>query len=144
MKTSIEFISDLKIKSGIASDYALAKLLGVTKVTISHYQNGKTLIGDATAMRVAELLDLDPAYVVACIHAERAKHEGEKKLWERIAAMASGVTLALMLLSAPLFADTSAAYASEMSNTVYYVKLLFGFFLLFHALRRLVFNRITP
>lgn len=92
MKTSIEFISDLKIKSGISSDYALAKLLGVTKVTISHYQNGKTLIGDATAIRVAELLDLDPAFVVACIHAERAKHEGEKRLWERIAAMASGVT----------------------------------------------------
>lgn len=144
MKTSKEFLQEVKTRHHLPSDGQLAKILGHTRSSISLLMQGKNYLGDDTAMKVAELLNLDPAYVVACIHAERAKHEGERKLWERIAALASGVTVAALLFAAPLFADNYAAIAAESSNSVYYVKLLFGFSLLFLALSLLKILRLPP
>lgn len=97
MKTTIEFLSAVKNKYDLPSDYALAGKLELSRASISRFMNGKDNLGDETAMRVADLLDLDPAHVVACIHAERAKTEKEKKMWERFATMTAGVSIAVLL-----------------------------------------------
>ena len=110
MKTTLEFIADLKKKTGIESDYAAAKLLNVTGTALSSYRNGKSHFSDDVAMRVADLLELDPAYVVACIHAERAKRAEEKKLWERIAESMIAVAAVLAVLAVlPFGADLTPA-----------------------------------
>lgn len=88
MKKTIELLEEVKARYGLKSNYALAKKLGQTDTDIARWMKGKNTLGDDAAMQVADLLDLDPAYVVACMHAERAKHESERKLWERIASMA--------------------------------------------------------
>jgi plasmid maintenance system antidote protein VapI len=107
MNTTIDFLNQLKAKFSLSSNYALAKKLGQTDTAIARWAHGKNTFSDETAIKVAELLELDPAYVVACIHAERAKHEGEKRLWERIATMAMGVTafLAVIMIAPLLFAN---------------------------------------
>ena len=81
MKTTLEFIADLKKKTGLESDYAIAKLLGVTRNALSLYRTGKGFMGDEVALKVADLLGLEGGYVLACIAAERSKNERVKKAW---------------------------------------------------------------
>jgi predicted transcriptional regulator len=132
MKTTLEFISDLKTKTGLDSDYAIAKHLGITKTALSQYRLGKSFLGDQTAMKVAEMLEIDPAYVVACVHAERTKHAAEKKLWERIATLTAGIAATLLMVTALPFItlptdpmpmhsafDNSQNYASQNIHYAY-------------------------
>lgn len=86
MKTTVEFLDAVKASKSVPSDYALAPVLGVTRSQISRFRNGKDYLGDSTAIRVAELLELPPAFVVACVHAERSKEKAEFSLWQGIAA----------------------------------------------------------
>jgi len=99
MKTTREFLLDVKTRHHLTSDGQLAKLLGLTRASASVFMLGKNYLGDETAIKVAELLEIDPAHVVACVHAERAKHEGERKLWERIAKLTAGATVLLFLFA---------------------------------------------
>lgn len=99
MRTTLEFISDIKSKYGIESDYAAAKLLGVTKTTMSHYRNGKGLLGDDSAMKIAQLLELDPGYVLACIAAERSKQPEVKAAWKHTAEMLYGLAAVFTFLA---------------------------------------------
>jgi hypothetical protein len=97
MQTTKDFIALLKTKHGLKSNYAVAKLLNQTDTAVARWAHGKNSFSDETAMQFADLLDLDPAYVVACMHAERAKLDAEKKLWERIATMSLGVAASLLV-----------------------------------------------
>ena len=97
MKTTIEFIDAVKSRSGVASDYALAPVLGITRAQVSKFRNRKDFLGDSTAMKVGKLLQIDPAYVVACAHAERAREDAEKSLWQGLAAKLAPETLCIML-----------------------------------------------
>ena len=105
MKTTLEFLDAVKTKHGLPSDYALSIKLDLTRSSISRFKLGKDFLGDETAMKVAHLLDLDPAYVVACIHAERAKKPAEKQLWERMAmnigALGGVAATVLIVLALP-------------------------------------------
>lgn len=85
MRTTLEFLDAIKARHGGLSDYALAKLLGVHQTTTSKYRTGRDFLGPETAETVAKLLDIDPAYILVCAHAERAKRESEKAIWQRIA-----------------------------------------------------------
>lgn len=87
MNTTIQFLNALKARNGGASDYAIAKILGLTHQAVSRYRVGKEFLGDSTAIRVAKLLEIDPSYVVACAHAERCKAEDEKAVWTGFAAL---------------------------------------------------------
>lgn len=87
MKTTVEFLDAVKACSNVPSDYALASVLGITRSQVSKLRLGKDFLGDSTAMRVANVLKIDPRYVVACAHAERAKQADERALWLDIAAL---------------------------------------------------------
>ena len=87
MTTTIDFMEALKARHSLASDYAIAKKLGITCSAVSKWRNQQDFLGDATSIKVAKLLDIDPAYVVACAHAERARSEDEKSIWQGIADM---------------------------------------------------------
>jgi len=102
MNTTLGFIADIKARYNIESDYAAAKLLEVSKMTVSSYRNGKSLFSDEIALKVADLLDLDPAYVVASIHAEREKNLEVKKVWSKLAEKLSVVAGVLIVVSVAL------------------------------------------
>ncbi|CAD9228386.1 Helix-turn-helix protein [Burkholderia cenocepacia] len=81
MKTTIEWLDALKAHLDLPSDYAAAKLLGVTRSAVSHYRTGRTTFDDSTAIRVAELLGVDPAEVFASMQYERAKSDEARAVW---------------------------------------------------------------
>lgn len=81
MKTTLQYIDAIKLRHGIESDYAVAKLLGVTRGAVSSYRVGRTFFDDLTALRAAELLGLNPLEVIAAANAERAKSDDARRTW---------------------------------------------------------------
>jgi transcriptional regulator with XRE-family HTH domain len=141
MKTTLELIADLKAKHDLESDYAIAKLLGITKNAVSLYRNGKAYMGDEVALKVADLLDLDPAYVITCMHAEREKTQALKKIWSRIAkhyavtaTVVMAVTLTFVTLdssipSLPVLGDVSRSFdiTKIMQSEIYIIRICQAF-----------------
>src|SRR5574340_1031905 len=99
--TTNEFLDLVKTRYGLKSDYALAGKLGITRSMVSGYRRGKSAFGDEMAVRVADLLELSPGYVLACIEAERSQIPAIRKAWENLADLvkrhgaAAAVTLAV-------------------------------------------------
>jgi transcriptional regulator with XRE-family HTH domain len=79
MKT-LDFIERLKAAYNLPSDYAAAKKLGISKQQVSKIRNNGSTLDDKSAFELAHLLDLDPAYVVACMNLERAEKRQDKEL----------------------------------------------------------------
>lgn len=85
-------------------------------------------------MKIAELLEYDPAYVMACMAAERSKDAKVKKTWEWTAHHLGGLAAALALVAIlPTINlsddDFNIAFAGiaapeAWAGTVYYVKSL--------------------
>lgn len=101
--TTTEFLDLVKARHGLSSDYALADKLGLTRSMVSAYRNGKRMLGDESAMRVAELLELDPGFVLACVEAERSHSPAIRAAWENLADLVKrhGAAAAVMLAVAP-------------------------------------------
>lgn len=78
---TIEYLNLAKRRLGIESDYALAKALGMARSNMSSLVNGKTTLSDEYAMKLAKLLGIHPAIVIADMHAEREKNPDLKALW---------------------------------------------------------------
>jgi predicted transcriptional regulator len=97
-KTTLQFLEAVKRRQGISSDYAAAKLLGVTRQQVSHYRSGKSGFSDVTAVRIAELLGVPEIHVIAARNYERANRTEEKALWMELARKAVGATIGLMLV----------------------------------------------
>lgn len=123
MKTTIEFLDELKARNGGISDYAVAKILGVTHQTISKYRVGKDYLGDSTAIRVAQLLEIDPAIIVAAMHAERAKSEDEKTVWREIFEKLGGVAASVVIGIAAYPLPVQPAQAASVSAESMYIML---------------------
>ncbi|MFJ1251923.1 DUF3693 domain-containing protein [Cupriavidus sp. CuC1] len=85
MKTTLEFLDAVSRKLGGASDYAIAKQLGITRSSVSKYRNGHAGFDDETALKVARLLDIDPAAVATAAHAERTKNPEVRQMWASLA-----------------------------------------------------------
>lgn len=98
MRTTIQFLDALKARNGGASDYAIAKIIGCTRSQISKYRTGRDFFGSETAITVANLLEIDAGFVLACCHAERARSERERQEWQGIAALFPKSIKALFVL----------------------------------------------
>lgn len=117
MTTTIAFLDAVKARLNMPSDYALAKKLGCTHQTVSKYRVGKDFLGDTTAIRVAELLEMDPGIVIAAAHAERAKKPEERRVWEAIIQKLGGAA-ALVLIGIGAISAPAPAQASEAAQCV--------------------------
>jgi plasmid maintenance system antidote protein VapI len=127
MKTTTELLDAVKTRYAIPSDNALAPRLGITRSMVSRYRNKGEAFGDETALRVAELLDLDPGYVLAVMHSERASNEAARTAWAKLAERlkTGGVAAALVLLVTAHGLSPTPAQAApvhEFGSNVYYVK----------------------
>ena len=112
MQTTLHFLDAVKARHSLTSDYALAPLLGITRSEVSRLRNGKNYLGDSTAIRVAELLEIDHGIVLAAVHAERAKSDQERTSWNAIFEKLGGIAAALLIgiggMSAPSPAQASS------------------------------------
>lgn len=127
MDTTQTLLDQLKLKLSLRSDYALAKYLGVTTVTLGRWRTGGSF-SDENAIRVADLLNLPRPYVVACMHAQSADEDTESSgVWRQIADTFKEKAAVSALLAALCFSgfaanDVHAAGAFELPNNVYYGK----------------------
>lgn len=98
MKTTADFLDAMRAKLDLPSDGKLADYLGMHRQHVSRYRVLGGSFDDEMSIRVADILDIDAAYVVACMHYQRTKVASEKKLWERIAETMAGVAAALVVV----------------------------------------------
>lgn len=119
MKTTNEFLDAVKAKLGAGSDYALAPKIGLTKQMISRYRREKDYLSDEYCLKVASILEIDPAIVLAAVHSEKAKTSDEKNAWitifERLGGVAAALTLGIML-NVPNPAQASIGAVSSSVN----------------------------
>lgn len=120
MKTTVQWLDEAKAKHQL-SDYALAPKLGVGRGQISRYRNGADFLSDDAAFKLAELLEIDPAQIVASAHAERAKSTEAKAFWmqwaERLGSATAAAVVGVVLAGAP--PSSQAAQRSAAESPVY-------------------------
>lgn len=124
MSYTTTLLDKFKSAKKIESDYAAAKLLGVTQQTLSNYRAGISHADDRIAITLADELAIDRLQTIARINADRAKKPEDRAFWRRIAS-AAGFALMFAL---PYFATSSTANANgrldvqKHFSVVYYVK----------------------
>lgn len=133
MKTT-DFLNAIQQRNGLPSDYALSKFLGITKQAVSNYRHGKSFLDTDQAMKVAELLEMPPGYVLASIEAERAdrmKKGAAGTAWRHAAALlrhggrAAGLFLfALLIGNAQTAVEASGAIQAVKALTMYIMSTL--------------------
>ena len=140
MKTTAEFLNEIKIKYNLKSNYALAKLMQQTETSISRWIHGRTTLSDESALQVADLLEIDPAYVVACVHAERASDK-TRKIWERMATLTAGLAaLVILSVAVPTAGHESALFAAFTRPSMYIMSnSIFDYWPVFMALFIIIF-----
>lgn len=118
MKTTADFLDALRAKFGATSDYQLGPVLKMQRQRISHYRLMKGTFDDDVSVRVAELLDVDPAYVIACMHAQRTDNTRLRAIWEGIADRAGSIAAALVVAVIVAGAQEwdSSAFAAQISK----------------------------
>lgn len=83
------WIDKLKESKGLPSDYAAAKLLGVSRFTVSGYrQRPDATFDDEVSFKVATALGIDPAAIIIDQAAERAKDPSIRTALQQVAAKA--------------------------------------------------------
>lgn len=121
---TLDYVERVKLKTGIASDYGIAKLLGATRQTASGWRTGRSQLSALNCFKVAEVLGLDPAQVVADIERERAEQAGNEAqavAWRGWVEKLGGVAAALVLgtvVCAPSPATASMAAPAPNAGPV--------------------------
>lgn len=88
MFSSVDFFDLLIDKYVLRSDRRLAAMLDVDPSLISKHRKFRFGMSNDLALKVASLLDYDPAFVLACVNYERANCAEEKEIFFRLAALA--------------------------------------------------------
>ncbi|MBL4623070.1 MAG: hypothetical protein JKY89_11810 [Immundisolibacteraceae bacterium] len=105
MITINQYLDQIKTKHDLPSDYALAKMLGHTRSSISVVRHGGS-VKNKTAIKMAALLEIDPAPVLLEATIERTTNKDEKSTWERISKLINDArvgTAATLLISIAFF-----------------------------------------
>jgi len=75
-----EYLDEVRRALGLPSDNQAAIRIGVTPASVSAWRNGRGTMGTAEAVKVAQLLGMNPGVVLCDTHAERAERAGELEL----------------------------------------------------------------
>jgi NAD+ synthase (glutamine-hydrolysing) len=82
-KTS-EYLDMVRLKTGL-SDYKIAKKYDINQSNLSKYSSGKAALSETHAWLFANILDLDPARIVANTkleHAINTNNKSKAKFWQ--------------------------------------------------------------
>lgn len=78
------YIDELKEKLHLESDYAVAKLLGIERQTMTKIKQGEVL-GAEKCTRIANALKRDPMEIIATAMAQKEKNKELKAIWIKLA-----------------------------------------------------------
>lgn len=107
MSTTDRLLNRCKSVLDIESDYRLAKVLGISHTTITHWRNGRSTPSDEAVISICALMQKDPAQAIAQLHAERAKTDIARQFWQNtadklssaLAPVISAVFVAILLVA---------------------------------------------
>jgi transcriptional regulator with XRE-family HTH domain len=80
-----DFLNALRERLELRSDYQVAIRLGVSHQAVTRYRKGDTGFDETIAGRVADLLDVTHAYVMAKMEEHRARTEAARGAWAEAA-----------------------------------------------------------
>lgn len=79
-----DWIDRVKREKRVPSDYAVAKLLGVTQSAISVLRTRESTMSDETSVKVAMVLGIAPITVLIDQQQEKTTNECAREAWERL------------------------------------------------------------
>jgi len=113
LETSQELLERIRAKYDL-SWYGLIDLLQVHKNTVYSWKANHTTVDKRYVVRIAELLDESPHYVLACLEAERdPDHEN---LWKEIAAKFRSHAASILLVAIGLLGGGNATRSEASEN----------------------------
>lgn len=81
MKTTLDYLNEvIKQHGSLKNDSQLAHFLKITRQAISKYRSGQDM-SILTAVRVAELLNLDPMETISATMYRQCHYEEDKRFW---------------------------------------------------------------
>lgn len=97
---AVQYLDAAKVKLGIKSDYELARRLRLTPSAVSAYRQRGSTFDATTALKIAEILEIDVRRVIADAELERdALSPDDRELWRallgKVVAIAGAVGLAI-------------------------------------------------
>jgi len=117
MNTTNQYLDAVKARYSLASDYAIAKKLGLSPNSVRNYRRGITTMDENVSYLVAEMLEISPEQVIVAAQIEREKKPELRAVWESIFRKVGGVAaaslLALGLTASPTPADAKTASNSD-------------------------------
>jgi len=82
MKPS-EWLDKVKKKENIESDYRLAKIIGIEQSGLSNIRRRDSGMDNYTAIRIAEMLEIDRMIVIIDMEKQKAKNKKKIEYWEK-------------------------------------------------------------
>jgi transcriptional regulator with XRE-family HTH domain len=116
MSKAKELLLECKIKLGVQSDYKLAQAIGIHRARVSAYMHGKEHPDPFTAVRMALILQRDPAELIAEIELEKEKNEKRQEFWRDFILHAKRLAKRGMLVLICTISLQAGFNASEAGN----------------------------
>ncbi len=114
MNATNRYLNELKKKTGIESDYGLANALGVSRQRVSNYRQDLCSFDNDMALRVGEMLGVNPMLIIADVEAEKSKDEERRKTWENFSRRLRGIGAAIVLIVLGIPAVPQTAEAGSL------------------------------
>lgn len=123
VKTTLDYLNDLSelsIKNGgTGTDYAIAKMMGVTTSRIGNYRSGRNAFDDEFCIKAASLLGVNPIEIIAAVNLEGKRGQQKAGFWRETYQKAAGSALGVILsygLLANFGAISGTSAPSQVTN----------------------------
>lgn len=104
-----EYLDAAKARLNVTSDYELAKRFAVGRSVISMVRTGERSVPLDVAFRLAIVLEMDPAQVVADIESQQEKNPTKRSFWTGFISRAALVLMAVACTLALSFSGISGS-----------------------------------
>lgn len=106
-----------KTRANLPSDYALAKVLGITAGNLSNIRKSRAHPSNEVAVKLATLAGLEEMRVIAEIELRTANNEKKKEFWKHfIESRGITATLGMIALGVTIMVTPETANALQLQN----------------------------
>jgi transcriptional regulator with XRE-family HTH domain len=120
-----KYLDECKKKLEISSTYALSAKTGLSESLLSNYYSGRSSPDDYACFKIAEVLGLDAAYVIASIKAETEKNEAKRNYFRSFSGASRTAVVSIVLAVLLSFSSLTAPMLGGVDKFQRAVALLF-------------------